>query len=563
MPMPYVVLARRWRPRLFKDVVGQEHVTRTLQNAISTNRIAHAYLFSGPRGVGKTTVARILAKAVNCMEGPQSEPCGKCSSCKEISASGSIDVIEMDAASNRRIDEIRELIENVKFSPVSGRYKVYIIDEAHMLTTEAFNALLKTLEEPPSHVLFILATTEPHKIPATILSRCQRFDFRMLDRQEIVDRLRKLAEADNISIDDEALTMIAESADGSLRDAESLMDQLLSFGAGGSDESEQVGKQLSIPKEEVSRLLGFGAYHLLDQLVENILQNNSAESLKTLSDLAEHGADLSQCLKKLISYFRDLMVYKVNPDLIDVPETRLQKLAKQSELASIEKLMKIARILAHTESEIKQSGNERLNLELSLIWLSRIKDGSIPLDEVLGKLEDIESKFASGDVTVKQVAAESGPIYRTAAVSIEEDEEEQDEEESVDEETDPMRAMWLKLLIAVKEKESPMLHAFLKEASPLSIADDCLTVDYLPRFNWHREQMQEPETKKAVENQLSELMGKPMKLKIKEINSSDDEKDPEQEAPISQRDMRIDAQQDESVKLVLGVFNGRVVEVKK
>lgn len=548
--MPYVVLARRWRPRLFGEVVGQEHVTRTLQNAISANRIAHAYLFSGPRGVGKTTVARILAKAVNCMEGTQSEPCGKCNICKEISASGSIDVIEMDAASNRRIDEIRELIENVKFSPVSGKYKVYIIDEAHMLTIEAFNALLKTLEEPPGHVIFILATTEPHKIPDTILSRCQRFDFRMLTRKEIIDRLRRLAEADDVVVEDEALSMIAESADGGMRDAESILDQILSFGGG------------EVRTEEVIKLLGLGASHLLDQLVGNILQNDSSESLKTLNELAEHGADLSQCLKKLISYFRDLMVYKVNPDLIDAPETKLQQLAKHSEAASIDKFMKIARIFAQTESDIKQLGYERLNLELSLVKLSRLKEGSIPLDEVLGKLEEIESKFASGSVTSVSAVAESEPIYRIAAASIEEEAAEE-QVENAGEESDPLRAMWLKLLDAVKEKESPMHHAFLKEASPISISDDCLTIDFLPKFNWHREQVQEPETRKAVETQLSELMGKPMRLKVNDGNSPDSDKETEQESPTSQRDMRLDAQQDESVRLVLDVFDGRVVEVKK
>lgn len=548
--MPYVVLARRWRPRLFGEVVGQEHVTRTLQNAISANRIAHAYLFSGPRGVGKTTVARILAKAVNCMEGSQSEPCGKCNICKEISAGRAIDVIEIDAASNRGIDEIRELRESVKFSPVSGRYKIYIIDEAHMLTIEAFNALLKTLEEPPGHVIFILATTEPHKIPDTILSRCQRFDFRMLTRKEIIDRLRQLAEADNIVVEDEALSMIAESADGGMRDAESIMDQILSFGGG------------EVRTEEVIKLLGLGASHLLDQLVGNILQNDSSESLKTLNELAEHGADLSQCLKKLISYFRDLMVYKINPDLIDAPETKLQQLAKHSGAASIDKFMKIARIFAQTESDIKQLGYERLNLELSLVKLSRLKDGSIPLDEVLGKLEEIESRFASGSVTSVSAVTESGPIYRIAAASVEEEAEEE-QVENADEESDPLRAMWIKLLLAVKEKESPMHHAFLKEASPISISDDCLTIDFLPKFNWHREQVQEPETRKAVETQLSELMGKPMRFKVNDGNSPDSDEETEQESPKSQRDRRLDAQQDESVRLVLDVFDGRVVEVKK
>ena len=265
-----------------------------------------------------------------------------------------MDVIEIDAASNRGIDDIRELRESVKFAPVSGRYKVYIIDEAHMLTIEAFNALLKTLEEPPEHVMFILATTESHKIPPTILSRCQRFDFRMLTRQEIINRLRKLAEADDISVEDEVLSLIADSADGALRDAESILDQLLSFGDG----------ELKI--EEVSKLLGLGAYQLLDQVVEKILQSDSAGSLEALSVLADHGADLNQCLKKIVSYFRDLMFYKINPGLVDAAETKTQQLAKQAESVSIDRLMKSANLLMQTESDIKQLGNERLNLEMAL-----------------------------------------------------------------------------------------------------------------------------------------------------------------------------------------------------
>ncbi len=544
--MPYVVLARKWRPRLFKDVVGQEHVTKTLQNAISADRIAHAYLFSGPRGVGKTTVARILAKAVNCIEGPQPEPCEKCVNCTEISSGKSIDAIEIDAASNRGIDEIRELRESVKFAPVSGRYKVYIIDEAHMITHDAFNAFLKTLEEPPEHVIFILATTEAHKIPATILSRCQRFDFRTLTRSEIIDRLRKIADSDSLSIDDESLSLIAESADGAMRDAESMLDQLLSFGGG------------EIQAEEVSSLLGLGEYRLLDQLAENILQSDSAESLKILNDLADRGADLSQCLKRLVSHFRDLMIYKINPDLIDTSETRTQMLASQSEKASIERLMKIARMLTQAESDTKQLGYERLNLELALIKLSKLTDDTVPLAEVLDKLDEIESKLRTGGFRPAPVVAEPEPVYTEAEASVIEEHEEQIE----DDESDPLRATWSKLLKNLRKKGSPMLHALLKEASLVSIGDADLTIDFEARFNWHREQVQESRNKRAIEDELSEIVGKPMELRIK-VNDSSQDGNSEESVPTSTIDMLRDAKEDESVKLVLDVFNGRIVEVKQ
>ncbi|HGJ65828.1 TPA: DNA polymerase III subunit gamma/tau [bacterium] len=550
--MPYVVLARRGRPQLFASVVGQEHVTQTLQNAINSNRIAHAYLFTGPRGVGKTTVARIFAKAVNCKAKENAEPCNKCGSCLEISSGRSIDVIEIDAASNRGIDEIRELRENVKFAPVTSEYKVYIIDEAHMLTLEAFNALLKTLEEPPHHVIFILATTEPHKIPATILSRCQRFDFRMLTRIEIIDRLKELLMQDGIVVDDDALSLMAENADGALRDAESMLDQALSFSNG------------QLTAEEVSRFLGLGSYKLIDSLMESIINRDSSKSLDVLNSLANHGADLPQCLKKLVSYFRDLMVYKINPDLIDVSETRQQRLNDLSKNISVERIMKIARVLTQTESEIKQLGYERLNFEISLIRLSRLTDDSIPIDKILNKLQEIESKIYSGasmtlPISETRTINETNSSFMTASAEITESNDEKSEQKDID----PLISVWTDILNKIKNKCSPALNAILKEAYPISIDDSTITIDFDPKFKWHREQLEDNENRKRVESGLSDIMGKAMKIVIRSKEDPAGENNPIEEIPTTQRDMRQDAMQDEYVKMVLDIFNGRIVDIKK
>jgi len=278
--MEYLVLARKWRPQVFEDVLGQEHVGKTLKNAIRLGRVAHAYLFSGPRGVGKTSVARILAKALNCEKGPVEIPCNSCVNCREITEGSSMDVNEIDGASNRGIDEIRELRENVKFAPASSRYKIYIIDEVHMLTKEAFNALLKTLEEPPPHVIFVFATTETHKVPATILSRCQRFDFRRLSLRNITDNLRRIASMEGIRISDAGLTLIAEASEGSVRDAQSLFDQAISFAG------------TEIGDGEVEELLGTADRRFLFSLSEAVLARDAAACLRIIEEAYFAGLDM-------------------------------------------------------------------------------------------------------------------------------------------------------------------------------------------------------------------------------------------------------------------------------
>ena len=390
--MSYEVLAQKWRPQKFSDVVGQEHVTTTLKNQILSDRIGHAYLFWGPRGTGKTTIARILAKAVNCPNRIQetefdatktAEPCNQCDFCNDISQDRSFDVIEMDAASNRGIDTIRDLRENVKLSPATCPYKIYIIDEAHMLSTEAFNALLKTLEEPPPHVIFIMATTEHAKIPKTISSRCQDFDFRHLEDEKIIERLQLIVEAEDVSADMDVLTVITRQSEGCLRDAENLLERLVS----------SAGKDLTL--EAVEQTIGLGSSSLLRELTEAITERELAKGLKTLNNLTKQGTDLSQCLDQLINYFRDLRLLAIDNALseqIQSPKSDLPELKEKAEQMSVNRLSRIIKILMHANQDIKQYGHPQLQLETALIQLNSLEEG-VPLDEIVNQLSALEQKF--------------------------------------------------------------------------------------------------------------------------------------------------------------------------
>ena len=396
--MSYEVLAQRWRPQNFNDVVGQEHVTTTLKNQILSERVGHAYLFWGPRGTGKTTVARILAKAVNCPNRVQetdfdttvtAEPCNQCVFCNEISQGRSLDVFEMDAASNRGIDTIRDLRENVKLSPAACTYKIYIIDEAHMLSTEAFNALLKTLEEPPSHVMFIMATTEHAKIPKTISSRCQDFDFRHLEDEKIIERLQLIVKAEEISADLDVLTVITRQSEGCLRDAENLLERL----------TASAGKELTT--DTVEQIIGLGSSSLLRKLTTAITERDLSKSLKTLSDLTKQGTDLSQCLDQLIGYFRDLRLLAIDDnlsELIQSPKSDLSELKQKAEQMSVNRLSRIIKILMHTDRDVKQYGYPQLQLEAALIQLNSLEEG-IPLQEIVDKLSALEQKFDAAGIS--------------------------------------------------------------------------------------------------------------------------------------------------------------------
>ncbi len=362
--MSYQVIARKYRPQVFDDVVGQRLITETLKNAILTNRVAHGYIFSGARGVGKTSTARILAKSLNCIQGPTLTPCGECPSCQEITASNSVDVFEIDAASNRGIDEIRELRETVRYLPSRDRYKVFIIDEVHMLTTEAFNALLKTLEEPPPRSLFILATTEPHKLPATIQSRCQHFSFRLLDYAEILERLQMVCKAEKIQADEGALGALAQAAEGSLRDALSLLDQVIAA----------CGEQLE--EGRVRQLLGVVPVRLLREMVKTLHAADSRRVLELVSQLASEGYELAHFCGEFTRYVRNLMIAKscgVESPLLQVPSDERENLAEIVKLFSEEDLTRFFHILLRTESELRYSLEPRFHLEMGLLKLAQAR----------------------------------------------------------------------------------------------------------------------------------------------------------------------------------------------
>lgn len=364
--MDYQVSARKYRPGTFDDVIGQSHVVQTLMNSIATKRIAHAFLFSGTRGVGKTTVARILAKALNCEQGPTGTPCNTCANCQEITQGTSVDVVEIDGASNTSVDDVREIRENVKFTPFRGQYRVYIIDEVHMLSNSAFNALLKTLEEPPAHVVFIFATTEIHKIPATILSRCQHYNFRRISKAEIVQRLRHVADQDGLSIEDRSLMALARASEGSMRDGLSLLDQIIAFG----------GK--TIRHEDLEALLGAVPQERIRAMVEAVIQQDSAKALQVIAALLDQGHDVRAYCADLVEYVRNMLVAAVVPSgpelrsLIEATEEDLTQLVRDAGRFSVEQLQDLFRMYAAAEDSLRVSAHPRFVLETAAVRATRL-----------------------------------------------------------------------------------------------------------------------------------------------------------------------------------------------
>jgi DNA polymerase-3 subunit gamma/tau len=401
--MSYVVTARKWRPMVFEDVVGQTHVSTTLKNAIGTNRLSHAYIFSGPRGVGKTTMARILAKAINCLHPKDVNPDNECDLCKEITEGRSLNVFEIDGASNRGIDEIRNLRDAVRYGPAKGKYKVYIIDEVHMLTKEAFNALLKTLEEPPPHILFIFATTEVHKVPATILSRCQRFDFRRNTIEEIVSRLTYIAKEEKIKVTEGAALLIAKKADGSMRDAQSIFDQIVAF-CGDSIDEKQIMEVLNIVDQE-----------LYFRTTDIIKAKDSKACLALVDEIMASGYDLREFLQGLNEHFRNLLIVQAtgSTKLVETSEPYKKRYTEEAKTFSENRLLRFIHVVSETEAALKYSQQPRYKLEIGLFLLMKVED-ALEIGELLARIDQLKKKIESGAGSGSGSSSQSGLFGNTS-----------------------------------------------------------------------------------------------------------------------------------------------------
>jgi len=385
--MSYLVLARKWRPQTFDEVVGQEHVTRTLRNALSSGRVAHAFLFTGPRGVGKTTTARVLAKALNCEHGPTPDPCNTCSNCTEITAGNAIDVLEIDGASHTGVDHIRDLTEGVQYRPAKSRFRIVIIDEVHMLSNAAFNALLKTLEEPPPHVKFIFATTEAHKILQTILSRCQRYDFKRIPLRELIQRLRLLAEREGLTADEAGLALVAREADGSLRDAESLVDQVVAWSGG------------TVNEQTVREALGVADRQALFRVVEAVLARDPAQALRLAAELSQYGYDPRHLCRDLLEHFRHLVIAKISEDpalLTDLPDHEVAAVRQQAATRSLEDLQRLFTLMLRAEEEVGKTAYTQLVIDMTLVKLAS-QPAVVPIDEALAQLEALSRQLVGGN----------------------------------------------------------------------------------------------------------------------------------------------------------------------
>ena len=503
-------LYRVYRPKNFSDVIGQEHIVRTLKNQIENNNVGHAYLFCGTRGTGKTSTAKIFSRAVNCTNLHNDEPCNECENCREILEDKTMDVVEIDAASNNSVDDIRELRENVKYSPAKSKYKVYIIDEVHMLSQGAFNALLKTLEEPPSYVIFILATTEPHKIPATILSRCQRFDFKRVTVKDISSRMRYICEKEGIEADEKALNLIARNSQGALRDALSILDQCISF----------EGNKISY--NDVIELLGSVNIEQLFDLAESIIKEDTRKSLQILNDFIIWGKDVRNLVNDLIDHFRNLMVCKISNDLdeiISLPEETIDLLKQQAETIDTNNLIRILNILSETQDGMKISSNPRVLMEVTMMKIAQpMFDES--KEALIKRIENLEQKIESGNIKVNHISTNQtvdnfNENNQQNNNTVEKQEDENIEYENLKgDDIKLVEKSWKKILQKMKEDKNQVIRALLQDVDSFNISEDTLYIIFTDNYSFAKSRLDSPATIQYVEKVIREVLNRSFSVKI-------------------------------------------------
>ncbi|HBG6134691.1 DNA polymerase III subunit gamma/tau [Clostridioides difficile] len=496
-------LYRAYRPQKFEDVIGQDHIIKTLKNQIYSDNIGHAYLFCGTRGTGKTSTAKIFSRAVNCLNKINEEPCNECEICESVLKDNTMDVVEIDAASNNSVDDIRELRESVKYSPANAKYKVYIIDEVHMLSQGAFNALLKTLEEPPSYVIFILATTEPHKIPATILSRCQRYDFKRVTVKDMTLRMKKICEDEGIDIDDKALNLIARNSQGALRDALSILDQCMSFG------------ESKIDYKDVVELMGSVNIEQLFELSQCIVEQDTKKSLEILNEFVLWGKDIRNLINDLIDHFRNLMVCKVSSELdeiISLPEETIEQLKIQSKNIDINDLIRILNILSITQDDIKSSSNPRVLVEITIMKIAQpMFDES--KEALIKRVENLEKMIELGNFKSEKIGNNKEKEHEVDR-EIDVKQENVVYEDVKNEDVILIESSWKNILKQIKKDKKMPIYALLSEVKSFNVYSNMLYVIFDDKFDFAKTRLSSQDTINYLEKTIRDVLNRSFNVKI-------------------------------------------------